>query len=324
VYGALKALAGKTGSWTVNVAPGVYRELVHYDGKADITIAGQGSAPFGRDVVIQYTNCNQMNNGTATRPSFCFTGANLTLKNLTLINTTERGVSYTGGAVPGDTQAEALNFNEKDKKLIAINCSFLSHQDTIQTAGRNWFYQCYIEGDVDFIWGTADVCLIEDCNITVVNDIKRASKEAYLLVSRTGSARADTVAKGYVVLNSRITVQDGLTFFFGRNAGGSGFYDQCAVINCDLTLEGNARLDSALWKVSPYIFIPAAAEHAGWKVFGGTVNGIPLNTGSKLANTEVISQALYENEYANREAILNRVYHKDGSYRNVEVFDQND
>jgi len=316
VYGAMKAVAGKTGAWTINVAPGLYRELIHYDGRADITIAGQGSAPFGRDVVLQYVNCNQMNGGTNTRPSFYFSGANLTLKNLTLKNASERGISYTGGVIPGDTQAEALNF-AGGKTLTAVHCSFISRQDTIQTSGRNWFYRCFIEGDTDFIWGTAEACLVEDCNIVSVNDPKRASKESYLMVSRSGNARSNTVPKGYVLLNSRIKVEDGMTVFFGRNAGGSGFYDQCAVINCQITLEGSARLDPAIWKASPYIFIAGATEHVGWKIYGNTLNGLPLNAESRLANTAIISPALYENEYRSRGAILNRVYHKDGSYRDV-------
>jgi lysophospholipase L1-like esterase len=318
VYGAMRALASKPGLWTINVAPGVYNELVHYDGQADIIIIGQGSAPFGQDVIIQYTNCNQMNGGTNTRPSFYFSGANLTLRNITLKNTARRGVSYTGGVVPGDTQAEALNFaNGGGRTLTAINCSFLSHQDTLQTSGRNWFYRCYIEGDTDFIWGTAEVCLLEECDIVCVNDPQRTAKESYLMVSRTGQGSAETVPKGYVLFNSRVKVEDGMTLFFGRNAGGSGFYDQCAVINTHITLEGNARLDPAIWKSSPYIFIPGAAEHAGWKIFGCTLNGLPLDTSLMLPNTTVLNRRLVEREYGGRRAILNRVYHKGGAYQDV-------
>ncbi|MDR0878728.1 MAG: GDSL-type esterase/lipase family protein [Treponema sp.] len=318
VYGAMKALALKSGSWTINVAPGVYNELVHYDGQADIALVGQGTAPFGGDVIIQYTNCNQMNGGTNTRPGFYFSGANLTLKNLTLKNTSRRGISYTGGAVPSDTQAEALNFaNGGGKTLAAINCSFLSFQDTLQTTGRNWFYRCYVEGDTDFIWGTADVCLLEDCDIVCLNDPNREAKETYLMVSRTGQARSETVPKGYVIFNSRVKVADGMTLYFGRNAGGSGFYDQCAVVNTQITLEGKARMGSAIWRTSPYIFIPGAAEHVGWKIFGCTLNGLPLGSDARLPNTAVLNPQLAESEYGSRELILNRVYHKDGAYQNV-------
>jgi lysophospholipase L1-like esterase len=318
VYGAMRALASKSGLWTINVAPGIYNELVHYDGQADIVIIGQSSTLFGRDVIIQYTNCNQMNGGTNTRPSFYFSSANLTLRNITLKNTAQRGVSYTGGAVPGDTQAEALNFaNGRDKTLTAINCSFLSYQDTLQTSGRNWFYRCYIEGDTDFIWGTAGVCLLEECDIVCLNDPKRTTKESYLMVSRTYQDTSETIPKGYVLFNSRIKVEDEMTLFFGRNAGGSGFYDQCAVINTHITLEGKARLDPAIWKASPYIFMPGAMEHVGWKIFGCTLNGLPLNTGVMLPNTAVLNRHLAENEYNDRGTILNRVYHKGGTYQDV-------
>jgi hypothetical protein len=137
------------------------------------------------------------------------------------------------------------------------------------------------------------------------------------MVSRTGQESSETVPKGYVLFNSRVKVEDGMTLFFGRNAGGSGFYDQCAVINTHITLEGKARLDPAIWKASPYIFIPGAMEHAGWKIFGCTLNGLPLDTGAMLPNTAVLNRPLAESEYRDREAILNRVYHKGGAYQDI-------
>jgi len=320
VYGALSAIASKQGNWTINVAPGVYNDLVHYVANANQTIVinGTGGAKYGTDTVIQYTVSNLLNSGdgeTQRRPSFFFSGANLVLKNITLKNTSARSSGYDPG------QAEALYFangNVSDgtrRTFAAFNCSFLSHQDTIQTTGKNWFYKCYIEGDTDYIWGTADVCLIEECELVSVNDPNKSNKDAVLLVSRTGltADAVPTVGKGYVIYNSKVKTENGMTTYFGRNAGGNTFYDQTAVINTDFTNEGSGKVADAIWN-NAGVFLEGAMEHVGRKIYGNTVNGQPLDTGKLLANTTIMTPELYNAEYANRELILNRVYNKSGGY----------
>ena len=322
VYGALNAIALKGGNWTINVAAGIYNELVHYAGSAGVTINGMGSADYGRDVIIQYANCNDMNGGTHIRPSFYFSGANLVLKNLTLKNTTVRGVQYLSAVNPStNTQAETIFFaNGAGKTFAAYNCSFLSHQDTIQTSGRNWLYHCYIEGDTDYIWGTADACLIEDCELVSVNDPNKTNnKDAILLVARTGStsAEAETVGKGYVIFNSRVKTENGMTTYFSRNPGAGAYYDQTAVINTVFTNEGSGKIGEAVWSGSTYTFLAGAPEHVGWKLYNNTVDGGPQNILGIPANTGAIDAALYALEYNGRRAILNRVYRKTGAYENA-------
>jgi pectin methylesterase-like acyl-CoA thioesterase len=305
VYGALEAIASKSGNWTINVAPGTYTELVHYAAGASnqsITINGTGNMDFGKDVLIQYTNGDKMNTGTHPRPSFYFSGANLVLKNITLKNTSTRA-----GGDPG--QAEAIFFaNGTGKTLAAYNCSFLSHQDTIQTSGKNWFYKCYIEGDTDYIWGRAEVCLLENCKLVSVNDPNKSEKQAILLVARTGSTDAATVGKGYVLINSEVTTENGMTTYLARNAGGSGFYDQCAVINTKFT----GVIGAGLWRNSALFYLAGAAEHVGFKVYN---NGGMFSTAGMPTGSTVMTDALFNDEYNSRDKILNRVYNKNGSYQ---------
>jgi len=322
VYGALTAIAARSGNWTINVAPGVYTELVHYAAGASnqtITINGTGSEKFGADVLIQYTNnavlATSASGATIRRPSFYFNGANLALKNITLKNTSKRAPGYDPG------QAETLYFDGNNRTLAAYNCSFLSHQDTIQTKGKNWFYKCYIEGDTDYIWGTANVCLLEECELVSVNDPNKSNKEAILLVARTGSSdpAVPTVPKGYVIFNSKVTTENGMTTYLARNAGGSGaFYDQCAVINTAFINQGAGKIAGTIWRSGSYNHIDGQAEHVGWKLYGNTVNGSPQSTVGMLADTAVIDPALYALEYGGRYAILNRVYNKIGDYADAE------
>ncbi|MDR0785462.1 MAG: Ig-like domain-containing protein [Treponema sp.] len=302
VYGALKAIASQSGDVVVNVAPGTYTELVHYVGSANVTINGTGSGEYGSDVVIQWTNSERMNTGTHARASFYFSGANLVLKNLTLKNASARASGYDPG------QAEAVYFaNGTGRTFAAFNCSFLSHQDTIQTTGRNWFYKCYIEGDTDYIWGTAEACLVEESQLVSVNDANKTnSKDAVLFVARTATKAATSVPKGYVLFNSKVKTQNGMTTYFGRNAGAGDFYDQVAIVDTEFTNEGSGRIGAALWASSTYDFLAGFPQHVGAKYHNVTVKDGTFDASGAAANVVPITD--YALEYNGRRAILNRVY----------------
>ena len=237
------------------------------------------------------------------------------LKNIALKNTTQR--------VPpgsGNWQAESLffangnptNANPRGRTVAAYNSSFFSHQDTIQTTGRAWFYRCYIAGDVDYIWGASVAALFENCELVSVKDPNRSTRDAVVFVSRT-PAIAGTVGKGYVLFNSKVTTMDNALTWFGRNAGGTAgaFYDQAAVINTDFLNEDTGAIGGTVWRLDSgrYWFLEGANEHVGWKVFGNTVDGEPQPAGNLLANTTVMDESLVNSEYNGRRAILNRVFH---------------
>jgi len=311
--GALLAVAGMGGDWTINIATGVYHELINYvtNQNTNITIVGQGHAPFGRDVVIQWTNNEQMNPGTHTRATFRFSGADLVMKNITLVNTTER----TGS---GNWQAETLFFangiptdaNPRGRTVAAFNSTFLSHQDTIQTSGRAWFYRCYIAGDVDYIWGTSTAALFESNLLFSVWDGMREAS-AVIFVSRTPQV-GNTVGKGYVLLNSTVTTQEAVVTWFGRNAGAfGGGFDQAAIINTNFVNGGFlSRIGLNGWRLDGgrYQFPTGHNQHVGWKVYGITLESQPWEAPVPLANTTVMTPDLVATEYNGRWSILNRVF----------------
>lgn len=313
IEGALLGIGtATTGDYTLNVAAGDYKELVYWKGKASATIKGAvASGTYGSDVVIHWFNGEKMNSGTHTRPSFYWgSGTNLTLENVTIKNDYDRAV------YSGDAQAEAIYFaNGNDTstglataKLAAYNCTFLSHQDTIQTTGKAWFYKCYIEGDVDFLWGTAQTALFDTCKLVSVLDSNRGTASTqHLIVARTGVTGATTIGKGFVVLGSEVEIESGVTMYFGRDAGTGNFYDQAAIV--DSTIDGSGTLNPALWDTSAYLYLDGYAADVGWKVYNITSDGsTAISTSSKAANTNDISSATYTAEYSTRDLILNRVY----------------
>ena len=304
VHGALLAIGSNSGDYTIEVAPGTYREVVHFNGTANITIKGTGSEARGADTVIQWTNLNKWNGSMDTRAVMYFgdKAGNVVLDNITIKNTCDRAKEGTA-----DTQAEAFYYKSANK-VAANNCTFLSHQDTICTRGKAWFYNCYIEGDTDFIWGYSDVALFEKCDLVCLYDSAKNADSNYsvLFVARTGSKSAAKIGKGYVLLNSTVTVKDGVTNYLGRNAGSGDFYDQIALVNVAFTNEGTGKTSTDLWRDGKvYDYLDTKEDKIGLKFYNLTGN---IDTSAKIDHVAEISAEDYAKEFNGRRAILNRVY----------------
>jgi protocatechuate 3,4-dioxygenase beta subunit len=300
MYLAAHPLAGAA-TVTVDVAAGTYTELVNYraatyDPNLTIRIRGPAGNNRGDTAVIQYTNGGRWNGTQAARASFYFAGANLVLENLTLRN---------NGVRTAVEQAEAMYFDSRaGYTMAANNCSFISRQDTINTTGRTWIYNSYIEGNTDFVWGVADVALIESCSLRVVND--GSATLFAIFVARTGATGAATIGKGFVLLDSTVSVDAGISAAFGRNAGGSGFYDQVALVGNNFT--GGGAVTAGLWipaGSSGYAPISLGdASSVGWKAQNNTGLSVETNTPLAVASGTV---AVLASEYDTRAHILNRV-----------------
>ena len=316
VHGALDAIGSSSGSYTLSVAAGDYKELVSWKGNASITITGETTSSdtitYGSDVVIHWRNYQGYNGSSSTRPSFYYGGKDLVLENITLQNDFDRSLDT------GNTQAETLYFNSSSN-LAAYNCSFLSHQDTLLTKGKNWFYKCHIEGDVDFIWGYADAALFEECELVCVYDSNATSHSAYIFETRVGTVSSDTtVGKGYVIFNSTVTVESGTTAYYGRRASsGSSYYDQAALV--DVTIDGT--LADAHWYVGNEpcgLTGTLYGDYAdvGWKEYNVTSGGSTSVGDSSLTYAGKIDDTEYTYEYSGRYTILNRVYNiSDKTYK---------
>lgn len=323
VQGALEKLMtdNLTGSYIIKVAPGTYKELLFYTGSATITIEGTGTAEYGSDVLITYSNSGNSNamqelasNHSVTngyfRGSTRFDGTcNLVLKNVTIQN------SYSRSANDGkDTQAEAVVFSSTGN-LIAYNSTFLSHQDTLylgQKGGRMWFYKDYIAGDVDFIWGYMDVALFEECQIYCRGD---ETDKAYIFASRA-MAEADA-NKGIVLLNNKITIASGLTAWYGRNSGAD---TNAAILNS--TIIGAGTLNSELYQSAPGKFVKDAAGDLaiGYKDYNNTMNGVLVDGSNRKANCGALTERVANREYNGRYVILNRGYsEEDEEYETADV-----
>lgn len=294
---ALAAAADASSPVVITLAPGTYDATgLKYKGKNDLTIRGSSSIAYGTDVLIVGQGSDMTNE--ATRSLLSFEGsANIVLENLTLKNSH-------GETTGSDAQAETLGVSNNvfTGTLAVYNCSFLSGQDTICTQGKAWFYHCYIEGDVDFIWmeGTkpgARVALYEEC---IIRAIGTRSSSAYIAAPRL--AKENSVWKGVVFYNSILQAETGLkNFYLGRNPwnGNSAYYENVAIVACRLQLASGVTLHSDIWKGNAYG--TSNQQYVGFKTddyFTKPASG----SGARLTSAQIAA------DYAGRENILNRYY----------------
>lgn len=305
IQGALNAISTKESSYKIEVAKGIYRELLYFNGKADVEIEGQTTTKYGADVLVEFANAgtmnNDKNNDEKRRCLFEFIGGNLILENIYLKNTFLR--SNKVWTTTGNTQAEVLGFDSGIGKWVAAyNCGLYSHQDTIRTIGKAWFYNCYITGDVDFIWQERNglVQLVEKSEIVALGD---DTTKAYLVAP--GADPKSPAGKGSVILNATVDVQCKETYY-GRSPWSSGRYNNAAIVNTTFTTSRVGKLYPCYSNQSCKDDIDD--KYVGWKTYNVTlpakVGTVPANHGACVT----LEEDFYKKEYSGRRAILNRVY----------------
>lgn len=289
------------GEYTINLPKGTYKEVLYYNGPATIKLSGQTTEKYGKDVIISEANdgdiCLNKRADSAQKKrciiEFEGTG-NLILENLTVQNTFERG-SVKGS----NTQAETLGYDGSGF-VAAYNCSFLSHQDTLRTTGKTWFYNCYVEGDTDFIWmeSTGKVALFEECEINAVYDEKHTTKIAYVGAPRMQIG--PTAGKGLVIYNSKLITDPRQKTYLGRTPWRAGYYNQIAYINTKAD-----GIEKEIWLEQPLTAPGVPQNIIGWKMDSKTAKGLKLNTKNRA---DIIPEADVKNEFNGRNAIVNRYF----------------
>lgn len=294
---ALAAAEKASGPVVITLEPGTYAATgLKYKSNNDLIIKGSSSADYGTDVLIVGQGSNMA--VESTRSLLSFEGnANIVLENLTLKNS--------HGETTGTAQSETLGVSNKafTGTLAVYNCSFLSGQDTICTQGKAWFYKCYIEGDVDFLWiegqkeGEAKVALYEEC---IIRAIGTRSSSAYIAAPRL--FKGNSVWKGVVLYNSILQAETGLkNFYLGRHPDdwGTSYYNNVAIVGCKLQLASGVTLHSDIWKGNACG--TSNQQYVGFKTdeyFTKSASG----SGARLTAVQVAD------DYAGRENILNRYY----------------
>lgn len=195
---------------TIRIAPGIYREKLTLE-KPCVTLLGLGDSPS--DTVLSYddfgndTMPDGSRRGTFRSYTLFVHATDVTLRNLTVKNAS--GDSATHG------QAIAL-YAECDR-FVVDSCRLLGHQDTLFTGplppkeiqkngfigptqfaprinGRQYYKNCYICGDIDFIFGSA-TAFFENCEL---ESLHRGNPDADVQDVSTVSSGAATKPSPYI------------------------------------------------------------------------------------------------------------------------------
>jgi pectin methylesterase-like acyl-CoA thioesterase len=210
LQGALDAVPnGNEAATSISIGAGSYFGVSYVNGKHNLTIQGDDR----QQVVLRGVNNNNLNPSTRGRALLGADDADgLTVENLTIQNLTPQGGS----------QAEALRLQNCDRCVVR-DADILSLQDTLLWSGRLYAENCYIEGNVDFVWGTG-VAYFDRC------ELKTVGRSGYIVQARNG---AD--GYGYVFVDSRITSDAGLTGSVLARIDASEYPDShVAYVDCTL------------------------------------------------------------------------------------------
>ncbi len=199
IQAAIDAVAG-TGPVEIRVGAGRYREVVRVPrGKPPIRLVG--ATGDARDVVITFDNASRSMRpdgstfGTSGSATLTVEADDLVVRDLTIEN------AYVRDPDPGVRDQQAVALKTEADRIELRNVRLLGHQDTVYAnaprgrIGRQYFRDCSIEGDVDFIFGSA-TAVFDRCTIRALD------RRGHACV--TAASTADVVPFGFLLIRSRI------------------------------------------------------------------------------------------------------------------------
>jgi pectinesterase len=184
--------ANNTERHVINIKPGTYMaRVIVPSNKPFVTLRGED--PLTTKVTFNLA-ANAQPSNNRNWATTVIEGKDFIAENLTFENT-----YGTAGA--------ALAMYARGDRMIVNNCRFLGNQDTLRSElGRHYFYNTYVEGTVDFIYGKGQAFFE---NATVYG------KSGGYFTAQGREAAADT--NGYVFQNATISGSAAAnTFSLGR------------------------------------------------------------------------------------------------------------
>lgn len=173
--------------FTIFIKKGVYNEQIRIpSNKPFISLVGESA----ETTKISFNISNKIAGTTSAAYAFYVGGHDFHAENLTF----ENSHKYEKG---GQGQQAVAVLSEADR-LIFKNSKFLGWQDTLYAKnGRQYFENCYIEGNVDFIFGQA-AAVFENCVI-------HSKGDGYITAPMRFAANEPG---GFVFINAKLTAAD--------------------------------------------------------------------------------------------------------------------
>jgi pectin methylesterase-like acyl-CoA thioesterase len=193
-----------SGAADIRIKPGTYRELLVIE-RPGVHLLGLGERP--QDVVLTYDLSSGTAGGTTKSASITVSGDDFRVENLTI----ENSFSRTRPLEHEGSQAVAIKV--MSDRAIFRKVRFLGYQDTLYAnskrcdsdkgpcvPARQYFVDCYIEGNVDFIFGDA-LAYFENCEI-------HSLAHSTIMITAQSRHYAEEPS-GYVFDHCRLTAEPG-------------------------------------------------------------------------------------------------------------------
>ena len=230
------APTGRTTVYSIFIKNGVYREKISIPAnKTFIQLEGESVA----NTILTYTDgastlVGGVALGTQNSASFSVNANDFSALNLTFEN------SFGDGS-----QAVAVLVNAD--RAVFKNCRFLGNQDTLYVKGSgapmHYFRDCYIDGNVDFIFGSS-IDIFDRCVIYAKS--RTANGASYITAANTPPGQAF----GFIFHDAKLPSNTGATLYYlGRpwqNSTGSSPLAQNKVVFVKPTLGFN-QIQPAGW-----------------------------------------------------------------------------
>ncbi|KAE8721947.1 putative pectinesterase/pectinesterase inhibitor 64 [Hibiscus syriacus] len=139
--------------FVIKIRSGVYRETVRIAiEKKNLVFWGEG---IGKTIITGSLNVHQPGITTFSSATVGVLGDGFMARDLTVENTA------------GSEADQAVAFRSDSDMSVIENCEFIGNQDTLSANSLRQFYRnCSIQGNVDFIFGTA-ASVFQDCLLLV-------------------------------------------------------------------------------------------------------------------------------------------------------------
>jgi pectinesterase len=293
--------AGGTSRVYIAVAAGNYREMVCVPSTAPpITLYGTNPDPAATIIVSDNYSGKPKANGESANPcnanltgttygtsgsaTFAAYGKDFQAKNLTFSNDTDES-SVTAG-----TAVQAVALMTQGDKLVFDNVRVLGNQDTlyVKTPGvgivsRAYFKNCYVEGDVDFVFGRATFVL-DGCELKYLTT--RVAAGSGNVVAPSTDARN---VYGILVINGKITAEGAGagTSYLGRSwdEGAGDLAGYTTAVATGIYPNGQVLIRESVLGAQIRLVDPWRAAATTNRPYSSTAGTYPANRLYEYANT---------------------------------------
>jgi pectin methylesterase-like acyl-CoA thioesterase len=138
--------SGSSAHIRINIKAGTYTEKLTIASRTNLCLVGADAT----NTILTYGDSNASTGGTSSSASVYISANDFSAANLTFQN------SYGSGS-----QAVALRTTGQRQQFL--NCRFVGYQDTLYThSGTQYFRNCYVQGNTDYVFGSA-TAVLENC-----------------------------------------------------------------------------------------------------------------------------------------------------------------